>query len=77
LLWIQVGVDAASAAETTYKNMLSKLPSGQDALLSAYEAIEKTVHDVDAYVRVGFFVICTFVFVIHHLFLLFYGTDNV
>jgi len=35
--------------------MLSKLPSGQDALLSAYEAIEKTVHDVDAYVRVRTF----------------------
>jgi len=51
---MKVGVDAASAAETTYKNMRSKLPSGQDALLSAYEAIEKTVHDVDDYVRVGF-----------------------
>ena len=35
--------------------MLSKLPSGQDALISAYDAIEKTVHDVDAYVRVGYF----------------------
>ena len=34
--------------------MLSKLPSGQDALFSAYEAIEKTVHDVDAYIRVGY-----------------------
>jgi len=53
-LWLQVGVDAASASETTYKNMLSKLPSGQDALFSAYEAIEKTVHDVDAYIRVGY-----------------------
>jgi len=40
--------------QTTYKNMLSKLPSGQDALVAAYEAIEKTVHDVDAYVRVRY-----------------------
>jgi len=53
-MWTQVGVDAASDSETTYKNMLSKLPSGQDALCSAYEAIEKTVHDVDAYVRVRY-----------------------
>jgi len=51
-LWIQVGVDAASAAETTYKKILSKLPNGPDALMSAYEAIEKTVHDVDDYVGV-------------------------
>jgi len=50
---MQVGVDAASASETTYKKLLSKLPSGQDALCAAYEAIEKTVHDVDTYVRVS------------------------
>ena len=54
-----MGVDAASDSETTYKTMLSKLPSGQDALCSAYEAIEKTVHDVDAYVRVSY-VFCDF-----------------
>ena len=54
LLWVQVGVDAASAAETTYKNLLSKLPNGSDALIAAYEAIEKTVHEVDDYVRVGY-----------------------
>ena len=58
-MWTQVGVDAASDSETTYKNMLSKLPSGQDAECSAYEAIEKTVHDVDAYVQVSYIcVIC-------------------
>ena len=58
-MWTQVVVDAASDSETTYKNMLSKLPSGQDVLRSADAAIEKTVHDVDAYVRVSYIcVIC-------------------
>lgn len=46
-------MDAASASETTYKNLLAKLPSGQDALHAAYESIEKIVRDVDAYVKVS------------------------
>ena len=54
-LCAQVGVDAASASETTYKNMLSKLPGGQDALHAAYESIEKIFCDVDAYVKASFF----------------------
>ena len=46
--------------------MLSKLPGGQDALIAAYDAIEKTVHDVDAYVRVGNFLYwCIWFFLCH------------
>lgn len=48
-------MDAASASETHYKNLLTKLPSGQDALHGAYEAIEKIVRDVDSYVHVSDF----------------------
>lgn len=51
----QVGVDAASVSETHYKNLLTKLPGGQDALHGAYEMIEKIVRDVDGYVRVSSF----------------------
>jgi len=51
-------VDAASASETHYKNLLTKLPSGQDALHGAYETIEKIVRDVDSYVHVSDFNCC-------------------
>ena len=49
---MQVGLDAGSEAETTYKNLLTKLPKGSDMLQSAYEAIEKLVAEVDEYVKV-------------------------
>ena len=48
----QVGVNAASASETHYKNMLAKLPSGQDAVVGAYDAIEKVIKNVDNYVHI-------------------------
>jgi len=46
-------VDAASVSETHYKNLLTKLPSEQEALNGAYEAIENVVNRVDAYVKVS------------------------
>lgn len=48
----QVGLDAGSEAETTYKNLLTKLPNGSEMLQNAYEAIEKLVKEVDDYVKV-------------------------
>ena len=49
----KVGLNAASESETHYKNLLAKLPSGQDALIGAYEAIEKIIKEVHAYVTVS------------------------
>ena len=50
---VQVGVDTAPVSETHYKNLLTKLPSGHDALDRAYEAVEKIVRDVNDYVHVS------------------------
>jgi dynein heavy chain 1 len=48
----QVGLDAGSEAETSYKNLLTKLPSGSEQLQHAYETIEKLVGEVREYVEI-------------------------
>jgi dynein heavy chain 1 len=48
----QVGLDIESDLDTTYRNILTKLPGGQIVLEEAYEAIQKLQKEVDDYVDV-------------------------
>ena len=49
----QVGLDAGSEAETTYKNLLTKLPAGPDAVEAAYSTVEKLMSSLNTYVGVS------------------------
>ena len=51
--FMQVVQETSSEHETTYKNLLTKLPDGPEVLESAYESITKLVKDVDGYVNVS------------------------
>ncbi|XP_064623935.1 cytoplasmic dynein 1 heavy chain 1-like isoform X3 [Lineus longissimus] len=46
----QVGLDIESDLDTTYRNILTKLPSGQIVLEESYEAIQKLQKEVEDYV---------------------------
>ncbi|XP_041352869.1 LOW QUALITY PROTEIN: cytoplasmic dynein 1 heavy chain 1-like [Gigantopelta aegis] len=48
----QVGLEAESASETAYRNVLTKLPQGSLILEDAYSAIEKIVLEFNNYVTV-------------------------
>lgn len=42
-----------SESESTYRNVLTKLPSGQLILEDAYSAIQSVMKEFDNYVKVG------------------------
>eukprot|EP00105_Crassostrea_gigas_P045649 XP_019929797.1 PREDICTED: cytoplasmic dynein 1 heavy chain 1 isoform X11 [Crassostrea gigas] len=48
----QVGLDVESESESTYRNVLTKLPSGQLILEDAYSAIQSVMKEFDNYVKV-------------------------
>ncbi|XP_059178510.1 cytoplasmic dynein 1 heavy chain 1-like isoform X2 [Physella acuta] len=48
----QVGLQAESEADSTYRNVLTKLPEGPIVLESSYSAIQKTVEEFRKYVNV-------------------------
>ncbi|XP_033735277.1 cytoplasmic dynein 1 heavy chain 1-like isoform X2 [Pecten maximus] len=48
----QVGLDVESESETTYRNVLTKLPSSQIILEDVYQAIEDTMKEFSGYVKV-------------------------
>ncbi|XP_078314970.1 cytoplasmic dynein 1 heavy chain 1-like isoform X1 [Crassostrea virginica] len=48
----QVGLDAESESESTYRNVLTKLPGGQIILEDAYSAIQSVMKEFDNYVKV-------------------------
>lgn len=50
---LQVGLDVESESESTYRNVLTKLPSGQLILEDAYSAIQSVMKEFDNYVKVG------------------------
>lgn len=46
-------MEAESESSTAYKSLLTKLPSGQEALLEAHGAIENHIKEVSQYVEVS------------------------
>lgn len=46
-------MDVESESESTYRNVLTKLPSGQLILEDAYSAIQSVMKEFDNYVKVG------------------------
>lgn len=46
-------MDVESESESTYRNVLTKLPSGQLILEDAYSAIQLVMKEFDNYVKVG------------------------
>lgn len=48
----QVGLDR-SAGDTTYRNLLAKLPAGTNVVEDAYDAIEQLIVKVRAFVQVS------------------------
>lgn len=50
---IQVGLEAESESETTYKKVLTKLPTGQRILEDAYSAMEGVMKEFSKYVNVS------------------------
>ncbi|XP_061172861.1 cytoplasmic dynein 1 heavy chain 1-like isoform X1 [Saccostrea echinata] len=48
----QVGLDVESESESTYRNVLTKLPGGQIVLEDAYSAIQAVMKEFDKYVKV-------------------------
>ena len=43
-----------SEATTTYKNSLTKLPHGMKVVEECYEAVQKTITELDTYLSVSF-----------------------
>ena len=50
----QVGVERVDSMSVTYRNLLTRLPTGTDPLLGAYEAIEARCREVQSYVKVKY-----------------------
>ncbi|XP_052769398.1 cytoplasmic dynein 1 heavy chain 1-like isoform X2 [Mya arenaria] len=48
----QVGLDVESESSMTYKNLLTKLPSGMKVVEESYAAIQKTVKELEDYIMV-------------------------
>ncbi len=48
-----MGLDAGSEAETTYKKLLTKLPSGGEVLQATYQSVEDCIKAVTEYVNVS------------------------
>ena len=54
----QVGLEAESESETTYKKVLTMLPTGQRVLEDAYSGIEEIMKEFSKYVKVCITHVC-------------------